>query len=284
MTAIAVVVPTRDRPEQLGACLDAVLAQLGREDEVVVADSASRRPVTVPQGVRVVRAEVAGASLARNLGWRSTGRPVVAFLDDDVRVAPGWRDALDGALDGVEFVCGRVMVPPEQAGVDRPVAVTPDVPETRIDRSSPDVLGVSANLAVRRDVLERCGGFDERLGPGTWFAAAEDLELLDRLVLAGCVGRYAPAVLAHHEQWRDRRALLALDWGYGKGAGGRAVLARRRERPRGQRLLRDALWERGLRPVGKDLRGGYQFGVASSLTRTAGTMAGVAAASLGRAL
>jgi glycosyltransferase involved in cell wall biosynthesis len=281
VTPIGVVIATRDRPEHLAACLEAVRAELLPGDDVVVADSASRVPVSVPIGVRTVRADAPGASLARNLGWRATDRPVVVFLDDDVRVTPGWRSALEVALTGVDFVCGRVRVPPGQEDVERPVAVTPDVPETLIDAASADVLGVSANLAVRRQVLVRSGGFDERLGPGTWLAAAEDLELLDRLVLHGCVGRYAPAVLAHHEQWRGRRALLALDWGYGKGAGARAVLARRRERSRGGRLIRAALWDNGLQPVGKDLRSGYQFGVASSLTRTAGSVAGMLAVGLG---
>jgi len=183
---------------------------------------------------------------------------------------------------GVDFVCGRVALPPSQAGTERPVAVTPDVAETQIDRTSPDVLGVSANLAVRREVLVRCGGFDERLGPGTWFAAAEDVELLDRLVLGGWVGRYAPSVLAFHEQWRGRRELLALDWGYGKGAGARAALASRQEPRRGRRLARAALWDQGLQPVAKDLRHGYQFGVATSLTRTAGAVAGMVAVRLRR--
>lgn len=271
--SLTVIVPTRDRPAQLRGCLAALAPQLRPQDELLVVDSASRTPVTC--GAQVLRLELPGASRARNAGWRAASRALVAFLDDDVRVAPGWRDAVDPAVAGVAFACGRVAVPAAQLGVERPVALTPDVPETLLDRHSPQVLGVSANLVVRKDVLAGVGGFDERLGPGTWFCAAEDVELLDRLLVAGHVGRYAPGLLAHHEQWRERRELLRLDWGYGKGAGARAVW---NGGPRGRRLARAALWDQGLAPVPGDVRRGYGFGVATSLTRTAGTVAGLVVA------
>ena len=269
---LSVVVPTRDRPELLTGCLTALQPQLQPGDELLVVDSAGRLPVRAPD---VLRVDVPGTSRARNAGWRASTGDVVAFLDDDVRVSAGWRAALPAAVAGVAFACGRVAVPPEQRETERPVAVTPDVPETLLDAGSPQLLGVSANLVVRRDVLESVGGFDERLGPGTWFAAAEDLELLDRLVAAGHVGRYAPSLLAFHEQWRSRRELLRLDWGYGKGAGARAAWA---GGARGRRVAREALWDNGLRPLPGDLRAGYEFGVATGLVRTAGVLAGLARA------
>lgn len=265
--SLSVVVPTRDRPALLAGCLAALRPQLRAGDELLVVDSASATPV--PGALRVDRP---GTSRARNAGWRAAAHDVVAFVDDDVRVAPGWRDAVETALHGVDFACGRVAVPPAQEGVERPVAVTPDVPAQPLH---PDrLLGVSANLVVRRSALVRVGGFDERLGPGTPLPAAEDLDLFDRLLAAGLSGRYAPALLAHHEQWRDRKALLRLDFGYGKGAGARAV---RTGGARGRRLAREALWDQGLRPVAGDVRKGYRYGVLTGLTRTAGTLAGLVA-------
>ena len=267
---VAVVVPTRDRPEQLAACLAALTPQLLPGDELLVVDSASRRPVRSQAPVQ--RAALPGASLARNLGWRATTAPVVAFVDDDVQVADGWRTALAAALVGVDLVCGRVAVPPSQAGAERPVAVTADVPEQLMDAAS-ELRGVSANLTVRRSSLEAVGGFDERLGPGTWSRAGEDLELQDRLLTAGHRGRYAPSVLAFHDQWRSRRQLLRLDYGYGMGAGARAAWA---GGPRGRHLLREALWDNGIGTVWGDLRRGYQFGVATALVRASGTVVGAA--------
>ena len=167
MTALAVVVPTRDRPGHLASCLAALRAELREGDELVVVDSCSAVPVQVAE--RVLRADRPGASLARNLGWRATSAPVIAFVDDDVQVAAGWRAALDEAVDGVDLVCGRVAVPPAQAGVERPVAVTPDVPAQALGR----LRGVSANLAVRRTALKRCGRSREQ-GRGCRLTAVTD--------------------------------------------------------------------------------------------------------------
>lgn len=264
MTAIAVVVPTRDRPRHLALCLESLRRELLPADELLIVDSCSLRPV--PEAG--LRADRPGASLARNLGWLATRAEVVAFVDDDVQVAPGWRAALEKALVGVDLVCGRVAVPPHQEGVERPVAVTPDVPRQPLG----ELRGVSANLVVRRTALEACGGFDERLGPGTWARAGEDLELQDRLLRAGYVAIYAPEVLAFHDQWRSRRELVRLDYGYGVGAGARAAWM---GGPQGRAVLREALWDKGLRPVGADLRKGYQLGVVTGLVRSAGTLVGV---------
>jgi glycosyltransferase involved in cell wall biosynthesis len=265
---VAVVVPTRDRPTHLAACLRALHPELLPGDELLVVDSASTVPVHCD--VPVHRVPVPGASRARNEGWHRTSAPIVVFVDDDVQVAAGWRAALTVALVGVDLVCGRVAVPPAQVGVERPVAVTPDVPEQLLDAAS-TLRGVSANLAVRRSALEVTGGFDERLGPGTWSRAGEDLELLDRLLAAGHPGRYAPEVLAFHDQWRSRRELLRLDFGYGVGAGARALWA---GGPQGRHLLREALWDNGIATIGHDLRIGYQFGVATALVRSSGTVTG----------
>ncbi|MGZ6826200.1 MAG: glycosyltransferase [Mycobacteriales bacterium] len=264
---LTVVVPTRDRSGHLRACLAALEPQLLPGDALLVVDSCSAQPVAGA----ALRAPRPGASLARNTGWRAAGTEWVAFVDDDVEVAPRWRSAVGPATAGVDLVCGRVAVPPSQEGAERPVAVTPDVPEQELSAASA-LRGVSANLLVRRAALEDVGGFDERLGPGTWARAGEDLDLLDRLLLAGHRGRYAPSVLAFHDQWRDRRSLLRLDYGYGVGAGVRAV---RRGGAAGRALAREALWDNGLRPVGADLRGGYQYGVATALVRTAGTVVGL---------
>lgn len=270
--SVTVVVPTRDRPEQLAGCLAALRPQLRDGDELLVVDSAGHRRVA-----GALRVDRPGASRARNAGWRAAAHDLVAFLDDDVRVAPGWRAALDDAVEGVDVACGRVAVPPGQEGVERPVAVTPEVPTQLVDPDSTEVLGVSANLVARCSALADVGGFDERLGPGTGFCAAEDVELLDRLLVAGHLVRYAPSLLAFHEQWRTRRELLRLDYGYGKGAGARAVLA---GGARGRRLAREALWEQGIAPVPGDLRRGYQYGVATGVVRAAGALAGLAAASV----
>ena len=272
---LSVVVPTRNRPELLRRCLDALHAELGPEDEVVVVDSASSPPVAVTSA-RLVRCERPGSSVARNAGWRAAASPYVAFVDDDVRVLPGWADALVAAFDRpVGFVAGAVGVPPEQEGAEQPVAVTTLTEPTALTPASRGTIGATANLAVRVDALREVGGFDERLGPGTWAHAAEDLDLLDRLFARGHCGWFEPAAAAVHDQWRRRPELVGLQWGYGVGQGARLwLLVRAGSRARAGTVLHDAVWLGCVRDGIRALRDGYQLGALVCAVRLAGTAAG----------
>lgn len=270
VTPVTVVVPTRDRPDRVATLLSDLAACLDPADEVVVVDN-GRLPLGPVAPARVLRVAAPGASRARNAGWRAARHPVVVLLDDDVRLPPGWRAALAPvaarvAAGELGLVCGAVGLSAADAGVERPVAVTPDRPPGPLDPR--DVVGVTAHLVVARAALEAVGGLDERLGPGTALRAAEDLDLVDRLLARGVAGRFEPGLRVTHDQWRDRRALLRLDLGYSRGAAARAWLRRDR------RLLRKALWDNGFGTVPGDVRRGYRFGVLTGLARGLGAISG----------
>lgn len=282
MTPLSVVVPTRDRARLLDGCLSALRRELDAADELIVADSASREPDVIAgiarrYDARVVRLERPGASAARNAGWREARHDLVGFVDDDVRVHAGWAAAMRWAFDDsvVAFATGGVMVPAHQADAERPVAVTSRSVATALHPGLSGDLGASANLAVRRSVLNEVGGFDETLGPGTWAASAEDLELFDRIFRSGHRGSFVPAARAEHEQWRSRRQLVVLDWRYGKGMGVRLARLARFDPQRARRLAREALVEQGLRPIVRDLRHGYEFGAITVAARTLATVVGL---------
>ncbi|MFN2538556.1 MAG: glycosyltransferase family 2 protein [Mycobacteriales bacterium] len=265
------VVPTRDRPEHLRHCLAALRQELAADDELRVVDSASRTPVP-----GALRCTLPGAARARNAGWRAARHDLLAFVDDDVAVLPGWADAMVAALAEAAWVAGAVGVPAGQEGRERPVAVTTLTAPMRLTVASRGTLGASANLGVRRSALEAVGGFDERLGPGTWTRAAEDLDLLDRLLAAGHEGWFAPQAAAVHDQWRGRRQLLALDHGYGIGLGARLVLLLRRgQRPRARSVARDAVWDGTVVTGARDLRRRYEFGALLALARLTGVLRGL---------
>ncbi|HVU61363.1 MAG TPA: glycosyltransferase [Mycobacteriales bacterium] len=284
---LSVVVPTRDRVGLLERCLAALRAELTESDEILVVDSASGDAAAVAAaaheaGATLVRCDRAGASLARNAGWRAARNDLVAFVDDDVRVLPNWSTGLVNAFDDpdVVFVTGRVVVPADQQAAERPVAITSRTEREVLHAGLSGDLGASANLAVRRAALAAVGGFDETLGPGSWAAAAEDLDLFDRLFRAGYTGSFEPHAAAEHDQWRTRPQLIRLDWRYGKGMGVRLARLARWDRPRARRLFREAVIEQGVRPVLDDLRHGYEFGALTVATRTLATVLGVAVGSV----
>lgn len=263
---LSVVIPTRERPAWLRACLDALLPLLDEADEVIVVDSASPTSATADvaraAGVRLVVADRPGASLARNLGWRAASHDLVAFVDDDVTPLAGWPEAVVAALTrpGTRWTTGWIGVAPHQLHLPEPNPVMLSVQPRVLDRASPGALGASANCGFHRSVLHDSGGFCERFGPGTWVAAAEDQELFDRLVRAGVPGYYEPAARVYHDQWRTRRQALRLHWNYGKGMGARLARLWRRDRPVARRVTREAVVGDALTSMGRALRAGYQTG------------------------
>lgn len=286
---LTVVVATRDRPEHLDACLTALAASVRPGDEVVVVDSASSsdEPARVAwaHGVRLVRQHAPGASRARNAGWRAAGTAVVAFVDDDVRVHASWADAVRAVFfsrPDTSFVTGRLALSADDAGTERPVAFIDHGEPYAIGVDTVDELGHGANLAVRRSALEAVGGYDERLGPGAPWPAAEDLDLIDRLVLGGFAGRYEPAVLAHHVQWRRRGHFPRLEWRYGLGQGARLARLRAADRRR-YGALKTLVWrERGVDELRGCLSRREEVGALLVLCRLAGTALGQLTATLWR--
>jgi glycosyltransferase involved in cell wall biosynthesis len=274
---LSIVIPTRDRPAHLHTCLDALLPQLQNGDEVIVVDSASRLAATGEvanaAGVRLVVADRPGASLARNLGWQAASNNLVAFIDDDVTVLPGWPDAVVAALSrsGTGWVTGWIGVAPEQVHLPEPNPVMLSVVPRVLDRDCQGALGASANCGFRRDVLVESSGFSERFGPGTWVAAAEDQELFDRLVIAGRPGYYEPAAKVYHDQWRTRRQALRLHWNYGKGMGARLARLWRQDVVLARRVSREAIVGDCLTSLVRALRAGYQTGAVFAVLRLLGT-------------
>lgn len=260
--ALSIVVPTKDRADKLDGCLDALCRQVGAQDEIIVVDSASTsdatRVVAERYGVRYVRADIAGTSLARNLGWQTARHDLVAFIDDDIRVAPGWAEALTTALSApdIAFVTGRIELPPEQADATEALSLLPDLEPRSLDRETRGLFGMSANTGVRRDALGAINGFDTRLGPATWFGGGEDNDFFDRLVRAGFRGRYDPDVAVWHVQWRTGRAYLNVQWAYGKGMGARFAKAVLRDRRRAMAMLPEVTRLGGVRTAASGVRSG----------------------------
>lgn len=282
---VSVILPTRDRPAMLERCLASIGRALRDGDELIVVDSASRDPrvaeVGSAGGARVLRCDRAGVDRARNTGWRASAHDIVLFVDDDVVVDAGWADAFAACFTehpDVAFVTGRIGVPPHQGEIDRPVAVKDDDEPAVLDRHTSGTLGHSASLGVRRDVLLRLRGFDEHLGAGGRFRSAPEVDLFDRAFAAGYVGRYEPRAIAWHDQWRDQRAKVGLDWRYGIGEGARLRKLLGGDRERARSVAGDVLWRRGLRGAVTDLRNGYQLGAVTKLARVAGAVIGFARA------
>jgi hypothetical protein len=98
--AVSIVLPTRDRPELLPRAVASVLAQRYRHWQLVVVDDGETGAVADVLGdvdderVIVVEGPRRGLGAARNAGLDAATGEIVAYLDDDNVMHPGWLQAV----------------------------------------------------------------------------------------------------------------------------------------------------------------------------------------------
>jgi glycosyltransferase involved in cell wall biosynthesis len=158
-----------------------------------------------------------GKSYALNSGIQVSRGEIIVFTDDDVRVGPAWIDASCSTLDeqrDIDYTGGPVRpiwggVPPDWLDQRRgdlwgTLAIldygdTPFVFEER--RRVP----LGANMAVRRRLIDRIGGFDPALGRrGRSLLGQEQAEFFARSRESGARGVYVPAMELHHHVPQER--------------------------------------------------------------------------------
>ena len=216
---VSVVIPTYNRSALLRTTLDSVFNQTASDlsYEVIVVDNNSTDDTAAV--VRALQAHVGpslqyvkelqqGSSHARNAGIRQARAPIIAFTDDDVRVAPDWLRRIVDVFesDPQSVFLGGPVLPlwegTQPAWLTRdnwsPLAIL-DYGPTSFEIGGNDQRGlITANFAIRRDALDRVGMFGTALQlVGDTIGAMEDHELQERLRQSGAKGRYVPAVVTH---------------------------------------------------------------------------------------
>jgi len=233
---ITVAIPTLGR----AAVLARTLSRLERErgsappfEVVVASDAADPDRDASEQAVgsaaargldaRHVDASRPGASAARNAAWRQARGPLVLFLGDDMLPMPGLVAAHldahalhpglgDAALGHVRW-SSELRVTPFMRWLDQGL---------HFDWATIPPSGVggwwhfyTANVSVKRELLERVGGFDEIDFPFHY----EDLELAARMnAVAGLRPHFRPDAVVEHlhpttvDDWRARlRGIAAAE-------------------------------------------------------------------------
>ena len=222
----SVVICTRNRPEALVRCLQA-LAQLAYPRyEVLVVDNAPCDDVALETArrwrARYLIEPIPGLSRARNSGARACSSEVIAFIDDDAIPEPTWLSRLTRQFrdPSVAAVTGRTVPLLEGTAVAIPSYETADVgPQPiRLHRSLPlwfemacfGGIGNGNNMAFRRQVFEWWTGFDEKLGRGALVSSGEEHRAFAHLVESGCTVVYTPDAIVRHrvpqtlEEHRDQ--------------------------------------------------------------------------------
>jgi GT2 family glycosyltransferase len=225
----SLVICSRNRPRLLLETVESVLGGDVLPTEIIIIDQSSEPHLKLSGmktgrdcEIRYIHSRTVGVGTARNLGITTSRHPVLVFIDDDMFVEPDWFGNLVQAVvksGAHSVVTGQVRAgESEVQGGSAPSIKREDEPAVYQGRIDKDVL-YTGNMGTYRVVFDHVGVFDERLGPGTAFPAAEDNDLCFRLLEHGHRIYYVPDAIVYHRAWRSKRESLSLEWRYGLGRG-----------------------------------------------------------------
>lgn len=238
---VSIIIVTYNGRAYLYPNLTSVTSQLGAESEIIVVDNASTDggdafiQHAFP-GVRLQKNPVnIGFAAACNQGAALARGEFLVFLNQDTRVAPGWLQALVEPMnsdDRVGLTTSKVLLmsdPSRHHLAGQNLHFTGLVfGRGYLDPASKwvepaNVNAVSgASFAIRRQLWEELGGFDE-----TFFMYYEETDLSWRARLAGYSCLYAPDSVVYHDyrpgnfdrgrlyySSRNRQLMLLKSWNW----------------------------------------------------------------------
>lgn len=250
---ITVILCTYNRCQSLRTALNSTAALVLPESvdwEILVVDNNSKDQtrnivedfcVRYPGRFRYFFEPRPGKSYALNSGIRESRADIFAFLDDDILVDRHWLHNLTASLHSGEWAGagGRIIPqwtssPPRWLSADSRYAAGPLVSfHPTAQAGLLDTGPIGTNMAFRKEMFEKYGGFRIDLGPcpdteitsdqeRAAFDAVkgknEDSEFGDRLLAAGERLRYEPSALVYHPVAQNRlKKEYFLAWWLNKG-------------------------------------------------------------------
>jgi glycosyltransferase involved in cell wall biosynthesis len=191
-STISFIIPLHNEEKTIAQCLDAIISERARDDEIIVVDNGSTdHSIAIVKGFsEVALLHKPGVTVAalRNAGARAAGGDLLVFIDADCIICKGYRGNLLTAFKepGIGASGSKVNLPNNPHWIEKAWYSQKRDTAAKVNYIN------SGNLAVRKKIFDEMGGFDETLTTG------EDSELCWRLNQAGHKVVEDPAVSAIH--------------------------------------------------------------------------------------
>ncbi len=166
---ISLIIPAYNEEDYLPACLDAVMSNVaGKAKEIIVVDNNStdrtKEIVARYPGVIYVFEAEKGITRARQCGYRTATGDILAYVDADTRPPAGWVDQIfDHFSKQTNLAC---LSGPysfyDLTGIRNKVSNGWFIAAQPIYKMTGYMM-VGGNFAIRRDVLDKMGGFDSTI-------------------------------------------------------------------------------------------------------------------------
>lgn len=219
---VSVIIPVRDRAEELGRCLSS-LTQLHypaeRLEVIVVDDGSSDNSIDVARNwggaVILSGGDGVGPAAARNRGAASAKGEILAFIDSDCTASKEWLNELVPPFTDstIAAVGGMVAGMFDSSPLDRYEAVMSSLSlggHRRVAGKGEDTFYLpSCNLLVKSDIFLEMGGFRPTMQVG------EDVDLSWRIRDKGWRIAYLPLGKIFHEHRNRLRSFVSRRFFYG---------------------------------------------------------------------
>jgi GT2 family glycosyltransferase len=219
----SIIIATYDRADSLRQLLTGIRNHFRNLDikyEVIVANNARDNAIaqTIDHVVkefrcgggaefRLVREPLAGKCRAQNTAMREAQGNIFAFFDDDVEVTQQWLEAAAEFFQRQQFdvMQGPILIPPKLQHNETFLRAQERFRTINFVQYPPELREIKtltgANMAVRREVFSKVGGFNEDLGPGR-SGISEDVEFAQRVIgSGGRIGYEHRAAVYHMVDW-----------------------------------------------------------------------------------
>jgi GT2 family glycosyltransferase len=214
---ISIIIANFNGEQFINNCLNSVLKSSYKNIELIIIDDGSTDKSTKliskylkdSRVLSIKNESNLGAAASRNKAINVSNGKIIIFLDNDTKVQKDWIDQLIkpiisdnsiGAAQSLIFDYSKENLVQNAGGKLIPHTgwLIPDnqwIKKTKINFQTkyPLIVAISAALAVRRDVIKRINGFDEKEGVYT-----EDLDLSWRIWLLGYKVVLAPDSVVYH--------------------------------------------------------------------------------------
>ena len=220
---LSFVIPAYNEEAYLPACLDAIFAQIKDVPggaEVIVVNNAStdktREVALRYPGVKLVDEPQKGLTFARQAGFKACTGELIANVDSDSRLTPGWVDTVLAAFDTQEklvAISGPLVyydLQPRQrfsVQIFYWVAFMIYVLNRYILRAGSMVQG--GNFVLKRSGLEAIGGFDTTIS-----FYGEDTDIARRMNRVGKVEFILKLKMFSSARRLKQEGMLTIAWRY----------------------------------------------------------------------
>ena len=305
LPSLTVAICTKDRTDNLARCLESLLKlqtankPVGSPNfEILVVDNApsdeqTQKLVASLPTVNYVREPKPGLDFARNRALTEATNEMLAFLDDDVVVDRNWLDGfIEAWAENPDAAAFTGLVLPYELATEAQILFEQNggfrrgfekirygqfLPGNPLYPCGSGIFGAGCNMAFRREILLKLGGFDEALDTGAPLPGGGDLDIFYRVIRAGYPLVYEPQYLVFHQHRREKEKLRRQYWTWGLGFTAFVVKSYQSDPPQRPKLRRLVWWwlKYQLDRLKNSLRGQYVLPPAMILAELWGGIVGI---------